>query len=303
MFLVARMAKFEFRVPEDAAGLRLDQCLARHVETLSRSSARVALDLGAVFVDDKRVKVASRRVTAGQHVVVHLGGAFERAHKRVGRAARELDDAHLPAHEILFEDEHLIAVNKPAGLLSAPTPEGDSGNLQALLARRQAGPSQVFVVHRLDLQTSGVLVYAKTSVANQALGELFRTHTLTRRYDVFAAGAPSEEAVSERLSLNGKAAATHFRLVARHVGFCHLEATLETGRTHQIRRHLLARGLPVLADAEYSRREPWHPPRLALHAKHLSFSHPIGGTPLAFDVPLPRDLAEWLAGASGAPGE
>ena len=128
------MAKFEFRVPEEAAGLRLDQCLAREVEQLSRPTARVALDLGAVFVDDQRVKVASRRVSAGQHVVVHLGGAFERAHKQVGRAARELDEAHLPQYEVLFEDEHLVFVYKPAGLLSAPTPEGDTGNLQAQLA-------------------------------------------------------------------------------------------------------------------------------------------------------------------------
>jgi 23S rRNA pseudouridine1911/1915/1917 synthase len=297
------MAKFEFHVPEEMAGLRLDQCLSRAVEPLSRSSARVALDLGAVFVDGKRVKVASRKVTPGQHVVVHLGGAFERAHKQVGRAARALDEVGLPKFRVLFEDEHLVAVFKPAGLLSAPTPEGDSGNLQNLLARREGTSADVFVVHRLDLQTSGVLVYAKTKAASNALAELFRTHTLTRRYDVFAAGQACEEAFSVRQSVNGKPAATHFRRLAQYPAFCHLEATLETGRTHQIRRHLLGHGLPVLADVEYSRREPWQPARLALHAKHLSLAHPISRVPLSFDVPLPDDLAGWLRGAASPPGE
>jgi 23S rRNA pseudouridine1911/1915/1917 synthase len=297
------MPKFEFHVAEEMKGLRLDQCLARSVEPLSRSSARVALDLGAVFIDGKRVKVASRKVMPGQHVVVHLGGAFERAHKQVGRAARALDDASLPKFQVLFEDEHLVAVHKPPGLLSAPTPEGDTGNLQSLLERRDGQRTSVFVVHRLDLQTSGVLVYAKTKAMNHALGELFRSHDLIRRYDVFAAGQACDEAFSVRHSLSGKPAVTHFRRIAQHATFCRLEATLETGRTHQIRRHLLQCGLPVLADVEYSRREPWHPPRLALHAKHLSFSHPIRGAPLVLDAPLPDDLDAWLRNMIPAPPE
>jgi 23S rRNA pseudouridine1911/1915/1917 synthase len=289
------MDKFEFPVPAESAELRLDQCLARHVPGLSRSGARVALDLGAVFVDRHRVKVASRRVSAGQHIVVHLGGAFERAVKRVGSEARAEDAAQLPAYRILFEDAHLVAVFKPAGLLTAPTPEGDAGNLQSLLSRRTRPPARIYVVQRLDLQTSGVLVLAKTAAANGALSELFRSHRLTRRYDAFAAGDPKKDEFSVRQSLSGKAAVTHFRVLARYPSFCHLEATLETGRTHQIRRHLLGVGLPVLADGQYSRRESWHPRRLGLHAKHLSLSHPQSGAELVFDVPLPEDLASWLA--------
>jgi len=293
------MQKFEFIVPDTAAGLRLDQCLSQHVEQLSRSAARVALDLGAVFVDRRRVKVASRRVFAGQHIVVHLGGAFERAEKRVGQAARESDAAGLPPYGVLFEDEHIVVVNKPAGLLSAPTPEGDSGNLQALLARATTPKRAIYVVHRLDLQTSGVLVLAKTKPANEALSERFRTHDLTRRYDAFAAGDPKLDTFTVRQSLGGKPAATHFRRLRQYPAFCHLEATLETGRTHQIRRHLTSRGLPVLADNEYGRREPWHPRRLGLHAKHLSFVHPTSGELLTFEAPLPADLAEWLRDMEG----
>ncbi len=294
------MAKFEFRVPDDAAGLRLDQCLGRCVEQLSRSSARVAIDLGSVFVDNKRVKVASRRVSLGQHIAVHLGGAFERAEKHVGRDARGRDEAELPVFEVLFEDEHLVVVHKPAGLLSAPTPEGDGGNLQALLARRQQPRASIYVVQRLDLQTSGVLVYAKSSLCNQRLSEAFRTHALSRRYDVFASGRPSEQQFSVRQSLSGKPAVTHFRCLAEYELFSHLEATLETGKTHQIRRHLLGRGLPVLADPEYAPRQAWHPPRMALHAKHLRFAHPVSGSPLEFDAALPEDLASWLRAATAS---
>jgi len=293
------MPKFEFQVPAEAAGLRLDQCLGRYVEPLSRSLARVALDMGAVFVDQRRVKVASRRMAEGQHVVVHLGGAFERATKRVGRGARAQDDAKLPAYRVCFEDEHLIVVDKPPGLLTAPTPEGDGGNLQHLLAARVQPAGSIFVVQRLDLHTSGVLCFAKTELANERLGALFRSHTLTRRYDAFASGNAEEAEFSVRLSLSGKAAVTHFRLLQQYEGFCHLEATLETGRTHQIRRHLQSRGLAVLADIEHSRREPWHPPRLGLHAKHLGLAHPVSGAALSFDVPLPEDLAGWLEAHSG----
>lgn len=292
------MTKYEFRVPEEAAGLRLDQCLGRYVEPLSRSTARVALDLGAVFVDNRRVKVASRRVFVGQHIAVHLGGAFQRAQKQVGRDARAEDEARLPAYRVLFEDEHVLVVDKPAGLLSAPTPEGDWGNLQTLLARRQQPERPIYVVQRLDLQTSGVMVFGKTERANLVLSALFKSHTLTRRYDVFAAGDPGGDAFTVNQSLSGKPAVTHFRRVFQTRQFCRLEATLETGRTHQIRRHLLSRGLPVLGDPEYAPREAWHPARMALHARHLGLKHPLSGAMLEFEVELPADLQGWLEAAA-----
>jgi len=288
------VSKHEFVVPAEAAGLRLDQCLGRYVEGLSRRSARVALDMGAVFVDQRRVKVASRTMTAGQHVAVHLGGAFERATKKVGRAARAQDLAHLPPYRICFEDEHLVVVDKPAGLLTAPTPEGDAASLQQLLARRSDPPAPIFVVQRLDLHTSGVLVFAKTELANARLSELFRNHDLTRRYDAFAEGT-AEDAFTVDLPLKGKAARTHFRRSAQYERFCRLEATLETGRTHQIRLHLKSRGLPVLADLQHAGRAPWHPPRLALHAKLLRFQHPLTQQAMSFELPLPEDLSSWLA--------
>lgn len=292
----------EFEVPADATGLRLDQCLARCVPGLSRRTARLALDLGGVFIDNKRVKVASRKVYPGQKVRVHLGTAFATATKATGREARAKDEAKFPPPSILLEDEHLIAVFKPAGLLSAPTPESDRNNLISALSHRTTSPERLFVVHRLDLHTSGVLVVARTEAANQSLSEMFRVHDLTRAYETWVSGHVAEPAFSVDTEVSGKPATTHFRVLERLTreghAFTHLEAVLETGRTHQIRIHAASVGHPVLADLKYGKRETWHPPRLALHAKRLAFVHPITKMPLDLVSPAPEDLAEWLAGNS-----
>jgi 23S rRNA pseudouridine1911/1915/1917 synthase len=284
-----------FEVPREADQLRLDQCLALCVPGLSRRMARVIIDLGGVFVDRKRVKVASRKVFEGQTIAVHRGGAFERATKATGKQARAKDEATLPEFRVLFEDEHVVAVDKPAGLLSTPTPESDRNNLLQLLARTRP---HVFVVHRLDLQASGVMIFAKTEAANQKLADVFREHDLTRRYEVLAAGAPLESAFRVEVPLRGKPAITDFRCLARFERFSRLEATLYTGRTHQIRLHLLQLGMPVLADPRYAPRADWHPPRLALHARQLELAHPATGEPLALEAPLAPELAEWLTAES-----
>lgn len=296
------MRRVEFVVLAEHAGLRLDQALARSVPELSRQKARVALEIGGVFVDRRRVKVASRRVVEGQRVAVVLGGALERAGSQLGLQSRAREEAALPAHSLLFEDAHLVVVDKPAGLLSAPTPESDRNNLQSVLSRRGGASAPVHVVHRLDLHTSGVLVFAKTDAANRALGEMFRKHELERCYRVLAAGTPAQEAFTERSPIAGRAATTHFTLLQRCGPFSQLNARLETGRTHQIRLHLSRIGHPVLADSQHARREAWHPPRLGLHAERLAFEHPIwGGQRMVFDAPLPSDLADWLAAAPEAP--
>jgi 23S rRNA pseudouridine1911/1915/1917 synthase len=307
----------EFEVPSDAAGLRLDQCLARCVTGLSRRTARIALDLGGIFVDNKRVKVASRKVYPGQRVRVYLGTAFANATKATGRDARARDEAKLPPPRILYEDEHVITVFKPAGLLTAPTPESDRNNLLSVLSHRTQPPERLFVVHRLDLHTSGVLIIARSELANQRLSETFRTHTLTRQYEVWVSGHVPEQEFSVTTPVGGKPAITHFRVLRRLTipeangsavspddgssanatqhPVTHLEATLETGRTHQIRIHASSMGHPVLADPKYGQRESWHPRRLALHAKRLALPHPATGEPLDFVAPPPEDLEAWLA--------
>lgn len=292
-------ATTEFQVPTDVAGLRLDQCLARCVPGLSRRTARVALDLGAVFVDRKRVKVASRIMRAGQTVRVNIGTAFFNATQSAGLVARARDEAALPQPDVLFEDEHLVVVFKPAGLLSAPTPESDRNNLLSVLARRTQPPRPLYVVHRLDLHTSGILALARTELANRVLSETFRNHTLTRRYDVWVEGRFPESSQTTHMPVGGKPAITHFETLSTlatpdGAEFSHVRATLETGRTHQIRIHTSSLGHPVLADLKYGQRAPWHPPRLALHACHLTLPHPVNHQPLVFDAPVPSDLADWL---------
>jgi len=285
-----------FTVTDAEVGLRLDQAIAARVPGLSRRRARLLLDIGGVFVDGRRTKVAGRPMRAGEKVIVNRGGALERATPKLGRDARAIDDSRLPAYSIVFEDEDVVVVDKPSGLLTAPTPESDRGNLAGLLGRRAAG-APVLVVHRIDLETSGLLVFAKTDLANRVLSERFRTHDLGREYLAAVAGAfPHDVHVVDR-PVEGRRAVTHVAVVER-IGAraTILRCRLETGRTHQIRLHVQAEGHPVLGDPRYGGPpiSP-RPPRMALHATLLAFAHPRTRAPLSFESPWPVDLAAWLA--------
>ena len=125
-----------FTVTDDDLGLRLDQLLAKHIPVLSRRKARLVIDLGGVFVDKARVKVASRATRTGQRIEVHLGGVLANASTEVSQAARAEDAAKLPDFVVVYEDDDVVVVDKPAGLITAPTPESDRGNLADQLARR-----------------------------------------------------------------------------------------------------------------------------------------------------------------------
>jgi len=155
--------KTRFEVAADEDGLRLDQVIPRHVAGLSRRKARAVIDTGGVFVERARVKVAGRPVRAGQTIEVHTGGAVDRGPP--------------PAPRIVFADEHVIVADKPAGLVTAPTPESDRGDLLDQLARRYG---EVYLVHRIDLPTSGLLVFARTRDANKRLGDAFVAHDIER---------------------------------------------------------------------------------------------------------------------------
>jgi 23S rRNA pseudouridine1911/1915/1917 synthase len=290
-------ARVAFTVGDEDVGRRLDQVLAARVPELSRTRARVLLDIGGVFVGARRVKVASRTVHAGEEVVAVLGGAFSRATKRPGRLARAEDERRLPPFAVVFEDEDLVVVDKPAGLLTAPTPESDRNNLAMALSRRAGGPAPgVFVVHRIDLETSGLVVFAKTAHANRVLAEKFRTHDIERAYLAVVAG-PFPDAVSRiARPVGGRAAVTHVAIRERFGTVATLlECRLETGRTHQIRLHAAALGHPVIGDARYGvpfRAAP--APRMALHATTLGCEHPRSGAPLSFVSSLPADLVDWI---------
>jgi 23S rRNA pseudouridine1911/1915/1917 synthase len=284
-----------FIVGEEDAGRRLDQVLAARVPGLSRRQARVLLDIGGVFVDGRRVKVAGRPARAGEEIVAHLGGALARATGRPGREARAQDERKLPPYAVVFEDEDVVVVDKPAGLLAAPTPESDRNNLASLLERRVSEGPRILVVHRIDLETSGLMVFAKSPHANRVLSERFRTHDLERAYLAAVTGAFPEGLSRIATPVGGRPAVTHVAVRERFGARATLlGCRLETGRTHQIRLHVLSAGHPVIGDDRYGtpfREAP--PPRMALHATTLGFAHPRTGVPMAFQSPWPPDLAAW----------
>lgn len=298
------MKKLEYTVDAKDQGERLDRFLASR-GNLSRGEARRMLDRGAVWVDDLRVKIASKPVNRGQRVVVVLeeGGRTE-------PAAQEL-----APERVLFQDEHLIAVDKPVGVPAQATLATDRGNLVALvsaLAGREVG-----LVHRLDLETSGVTVFAKTRPATSALAEAFRVGTAHKRYLAVAVGTLADEVRCElpispdgrrwgkfRAMPAGKVpAATRFRVLGRRGEALAVECWPETGRTHQIRVHLKALGAPIAGDDLYGGPKEVETaagtiaaPRVMLHARSLEVPHPATGQVVRFEAPVPKDLEALLLG-------
>jgi 23S rRNA pseudouridine1911/1915/1917 synthase len=271
----------QFEVSADEAGMRLDQVVPKHVAGLSRRKARAVIDLGGVFVDRARVKVAGRPVRKGQLIEVNVGGAIDRSEPP-------------PAPEIVFVDEHVIVADKPAGLVTAPTPESDRGDLLDQLAQRYG---EVYLVHRLDLPTSGLLVFARTRDANKQLGDAFARHDVDREYRAVAIGAVTPQTVDR--PIHGKRAVTHVDVVEPLAGATLVAVRLETGRTHQIRIHLAGLGTPVAGDhqhgGETSRTFTPRAPRLALHAAMLGFTHPATRERVRFARDMPGELATWIA--------
>ena len=193
-------------------------------------------------------------------------------------------------------------MDKPAGLLTAPTPESDRSNLLSLLSRRGEQRQHVQVVHRLDLPTSGLLIFAKTELALKVLSERFRTHDLERVYLAVVAGMfPRRIGIIDQ-PIERRPARTRVELLERlgtRASF--LRFTLETGRTHQIRLHCRALGHPGAGrHALYGQPSAFDPPRMALHATRLALPHPRTGAPLAFESPWPPDLAPWLESSDPA---
>ncbi len=304
--MAATLKKHAFAVTADDAGLRLDQILPRHVAELSRRKSRLVIELGGVFVDKKRVKVAGRVLHAGQRVEVHLGGVFERAQPGEAAAEHAAESAlTLERIRIVHEDAHLVVLDKPAGVLSAPTPESDQGTASAWLAKRLG--SSVHVVHRLDRPTSGLIVYARTASVAAGLSELLRTHALDRGYELAVVGRVPFESREVTEPVRDKSARTVFTALG-HAGdkASRLHAKLFTGRTHQIRVHALSIGHPVCGDSLYRSKEKGvgvRAPRLCLHASTLTFVHPVTREELRFDSPWPEDLEKFWSELSGPSAE
>jgi 23S rRNA pseudouridine1911/1915/1917 synthase len=291
-------------VPDDAAGRRLDSFLAELPEIGSRAVAERLLGTGGVLVDG-RSRLKSHKLVGGEEV------EFEPPPAPKSTLEPEAMDLSVP-----YEDEHLLLVDKPAGLVVHPAPGHSAGTLvHGLLAHDIEGgdePDRPGIVHRLDRDTSGLLVVARSLEAHRRLQELVRVRALTREYTALVVGRPRsrkgtidapigrDRNDAQRQSLDTdtpREAVTHFEveeLLARHAL---LRVTLETGRTHQIRVHLQAIELPVAGDPTYGVRGELGLERQFLHAARLAFTHPITGAEVDVSSPLPDDLAAALEGA------
>jgi 23S rRNA pseudouridine1911/1915/1917 synthase len=286
-------------VPNDAAGLRLDRFLAGLPEVGSRSVAERLLREGGVRLDGQTA-AKSARLAGGEQL------EFEPP-ERPGPL--EPEEVGL---RVVYEDEHLLVVDKPAGVVVHPSAGHATGTLvHGVLAHGAAGGEEEQrpgIVHRLDRDTSGLIVVARSEEAHARLKRLVQKRELERTYVALVRGRPRsrtgrieapigrDRRDPTRQSLDTdrpRDAVTHFELVEQLGEYALLRVRLETGRTHQIRVHLAAIGLPVVGDAIYGAPEPALG-RQFLHAARLAFTHPFTGSPVVVESPLPPDLAGHL---------
>jgi 23S rRNA pseudouridine1911/1915/1917 synthase len=289
-------------VPETAAGERLDRFVAALPGVGSRAASERLLAAGAVLVDGEP-RPKSHRLTGGEEIRIESS------------AVQEPEPEPPPEVHVAYEDDHLLIVDKPAGLVVHPAAGHSSGTLVDALIGRSAGgdPARPGIVHRLDRDTSGLLVVARTDEAYEGLRALVRSHGLEREYLALVRGRPRsrtgrieapigrDRRDPTRRSLDTdtpKEATTHFEVVELLPAHALLRVRLETGRTHQIRVHLAAIGLPVAGDPVYGTPEQGLR-RQFLHAARLAFTHPVTGAPVDVGSPLPADLETTLETVRG----
>jgi 23S rRNA pseudouridine1911/1915/1917 synthase len=297
----ANHAVFERRsaaVPAILHAQRLDKAVVAMAGEFSRNHLQSLIEQGHVRVDDVLAKSASRKVLAGQVIDVELMPTAE------SRAFR----AEAISIACVFEDEHVLVVDKAAGMVVHPASGNWSGTLlNGLLARHALAASlpRAGIVHRLDKDTSGLMVVGKTLPAVTALSRAIAAREVHREYVAIAHGetrqaefsieAPIARDPMSRVRMaivgGGRPSRTDVAAVARANGFSALRCTLHTGRTHQIRVHLASRGHPLVADPVYGGRLALGMTRQALHATRLSFAHPVSGERLSFDADPPADFA------------
>ncbi len=301
-------------IPDSLAGQRLDAGLAVVEPALSRERIKALILAGAVMLDGKPATRPSVKLVPGMAYAIAIP------------EARPLDtEAQDIALDIVHEDSDLLVVDKPAGLVVHPAAGHADGTLVNALLHHCAGQlsgiggvARPGIVHRIDKDTSGLLVVAKTDAAHLGLAAQFAAHSINRRYVAIVQGRPSPASGTVRGNIGrsdhdrkkmalvgegrGKHAVTHFTSEEKLVGATRIECRLETGRTHQVRVHMASIGHALLGDPLYSR-----PPkalrdllkvadfsRQALHAQRLGFIHPVTGSECDFFSPIPADMAELL---------
>jgi len=285
----------------------LDGSLDRVVRALhpgmSWGAARKLIESGKIRVDGARVLEPTHPVKKGASVAVSMG------------APRAGTESALPSDAIVHLDAHVVVVRKPAGISTVPYDDRETGTLSelvhAVLKRRGGGSAPPGIVHRLDKETSGLVLFSRTLAAKRHLKQQFRVHSVQRRYVAIAHGDVRPGTLASRLVQNrgdgrrgstenptlGREAVTHVRTVERLTGATLLECRLETGRTHQIRIHLAEAGHPLVGERVYTKNYlgPLIPaPRLMLHAFELGFEHPTTGEALVFEEAMPEDMTRVL---------
>jgi len=298
---------------DGASSGRVD-LIVQHLVGGARSAVRALFDHGCVTVNGTACDQAGQLVGAGDKVVVRYDP---------GRRYREQARARSHAFRVVFEDEHLIVIDKAAGVLTTPLGRKQMPSVVRDLARYLSRGARITagiaIVHRLDRDTSGLLVFAKSGRIAGALREQFARRKPLREYVAIVVGDlaqargtfRSELATDDDLNQysvdpdeTGKLAVTHYQVERRLRGATCVRVRLETGRRNQIRVHFAEAGHPVLGDPRYESelaRDPrWRAQRLALHAAVLGFTHPVTGRALRFDAPLPVEMAELMARAAPA---
>ena len=295
------MNRLDLTVSAEHAGERLDKFLSDSVEGLSRSSLTKLIEDGKVTVGEKAVK-KNYKVADGDRVTVLIDDP-----KPV-----DITPEDIPL-DIVYEDEHLLVVNKPKGMVVHPAPGNYSGTLVNALMYHCGdhlsginGELRPGIVHRIDKNTSGLLAVAKSDIAHAGLSEQIKDHSFTRRYLAICYGnikedertvdAPIGRHKIDRkkmcvTQLNSKPAVTHIKVLERYQGFTYIECRLETGRTHQIRVHLASIGHPIAGDDVYG------PSKVitalggqCLHAYQLGFIHPVTGKYIEFTADPPESF-------------
>ena len=290
------MTPLHLRVEQ--AGRRADQFLADSLPQLTRSAAQKLLEDGAVTLNGRPVK-KNYKTVPGDELVVSLPDP----------APVDIVPQDIPL-DVVYEDEDVIAVNKPVGLVVHPAAGHPDGTLvNALLyhcGKSLSGINGALrpgIVHRIDRDTSGLIIAAKNDFAHLALAAQLQDHSMYREYEAVCVGnlkedqgtvnAPIARHPTDRKKmavnfLQGREAITHWTVLERFPGYTHIQCRLETGRTHQIRVHMAHTGHPLLGDVVYGSKKPW--PGLAgqcLHARRLSFVHPRTGERMTLECPLP----------------
>lgn len=285
-------------ISAEEEGTRIDKLLAARFPHHSRAYFQYLIDHGCVLLNGEMVK---------KRIIPEEGDEIEICFQATPEASLEPEEIPL---DILYEDEHILAINKPAGMVVHPAPGHWSGTfVNALLAHCKGlvpgnDPLRPGIVHRLDKDTTGVLLAAKTSLAHQKLIEFFSTQKMEKLYLAICHGRPQNTIVNvpigrhpvhrkEMAALpDGREAVTEIQVAACNEKASLVLAKPRTGRTHQIRVHLKHIGCPIIGDALYGKADA--SPRQLLHAYRLLFQHPVTGAPMRLIAPIPNDLKEWM---------